>query len=390
MSLPRTLPLHPVDLLGGLLLPEPQTYLLVAPPVELSPGRVHARLAPLITESFPRLCYRFPRRFSTWSGLVLADDPTAPVTVHRPDAPLRTALDNYALDDRHWALQVLAHEGLSVLLLRFDHVLGHGELARRFLTACCDALFDAEAGDAPRLKQAQQVQFQQLQATLSARAHTSADWADYRCLTLEHDRVRRLMRAMGMSFSEGLTLWLAYHIQATNRAGGTPRPLEAMGFRMNPSTSLKPPLDPATGNLGLLLERWQMESDGAFTRLDAGPRGSEQGLERFAAAYRALPAKPLLDLLLRLGLTAARRPNLKHDKLVVNNLGRTAYPFFRPIFFDKTNDVDQFGLVYVDGVDDAVQLQFTPPRRYLAHFSWDDFESRVQASLTEPRAWVEG
>lgn len=397
MSLPRTLPLHPVDLLGGLLIPEAQTYLVAAPPFDLDPGRVHARLAPLITESFPRLCYRFRRRLGTWSGLVLADDPTAPVAVlgeAPPEASTAAlaALDaTRPLDDRHWELTLLGHEGLVVLGLRFDHVLGHGDLARSFLSACCDCLRGGDLAAPPTLEPAQSDAFGRLQTALTTRAHTAAAWADYRCLKLDTDRVRRLLRAMGLSFTEGLTLWLAYHIQAVNRATGSVRPLEALCFRMDPATSMEPPMDPTVGNLGLMLERWQVDPGGSFERLDQGPAAARRGLERFAAFYRAFPAKPLLAAALRLALAATRRKrNANRDKLVVNNLGPTDHPFFRPIFFDPQNDGDQFGLVYADGHKDHVQLQFTPPHRYLAHFPWDDFERRLHASLADPEGWVAG
>lgn len=397
MSLPRTLPLHPVDLLGGLLIPEAQTYLLAAPPFDLDRSRVHARLAPLVADSFGRLCYRFGRRLGTFADLTLADDPTAPVRVlgegqtEAATDPLATLDPARPLDDRHWELTVLGHEGLAVLALRFDHVLGHGELARRFLSACCDCLRDDETTGPPVLNPVQSAAFGRLQTALTARAHAAAGWADYRRLNLGADRVRRLFRAMGLSFSNGLTLWLAYHIQATNRATGRERPLEALGFRMDPTTSLEPPLDPTLGNAGLLLERWQVDPDGSFERLDRGPAAASRGLERFAAFHRAFPVKSLLDAALRLALAAARHGrSADRDRLVVNNLGPTAYPFFRPIFFDPQNDGDQLGLVYADGNGDQVQLQLTPPHRYLAHFPWDDFERRLHASLADPEGWAAG
>ncbi len=384
MVLPRTLPLHPVDLLGGLLIPEAQTYLLAAPDFDLDPGHVHARLAPLITESFPRLYYRFRRRLGTWSGLVLADDPTAPVRV-ADEVPAAS------LDDRHWDLTLLRHDGLVILALRFDHVLGHGELARRFLTSAHDRLCDGADAIPPRLDPTQAEVFGRLQADLTDRALAAAPWADYRRLDLDAYRIRRLVTAMGATFSEGLTIWLAYHIQAVNRAGGQNRPLEALCFRMDPATPLEPPLDPALGNDGLMLERWQVDPDGSFERRDEGPAAARRGLERFADFHRAFPAKPLLDAAIRLGLAAARQSrNTRTDKLVINNLGPTSYPFFRPLFFDPNNDRDQFGLVYVDGHADRVQLQLAPPRRYLAHFPWHDFEKRLHVSLADPEGWVAG
>ena len=104
-----------------------------------------------------------------------------------------------------------------------------------------------------------------------------------------------------------------------------------------------------------------------------------------------LPGKPLLDATLRLALAASRRPTPAHrDKLVVNNLGRTPYPFFRPIFFDPRNDGDQLGLVYVDGTADTVLLQLAAPRKYLQRFPWDDFEQRIRDSLDDPEGWVAG
>jgi len=398
MSPPRTLPLDPVDLLGGMLIPEAQTYLVATPPFDLDPGRVRARLAPLITESFGRLGYRFRRRLGTFAGLSLADDPTAPV--HVPDVapadPLAALAPTRPLDDRHWDLTVVGHEGLALVALRFDHLVGHGDLGRRFLVACSDRLRGGDPTTPPRLDPSQSAAFGRLQAALTARAQAAAAWAEYRRLDLGADRVRRLVRAMGLSFSDGLTLWLAYHIQATNRATGHARPLDALGFRMDPATSLEPPLDPALGNAGLLVERWQVDPDGSFERLDRGPADARRGLERFAAFHRAFPVKPLLDAALRQALAAARRRrHAGSDKLVVNNLGPTAYPFFRPIFFDPQNDGDQLGLVYVDGhtIDghsDQVQLQLTPPRRYLEHFPWDDFERRLHASLADPEGWVAG
>ena len=76
-----------------------------------------------------------------------APQPTAPIRVLSSETtdPVASMATTRLLDDRHWELIVLGHEGLTVLALRFDHVLGHGELARRFLISCCDAL--RESGD---------------------------------------------------------------------------------------------------------------------------------------------------------------------------------------------------------------------------------------------------
>ena len=56
---------------------------------------------------------------------------------------------------------------------------------------------------------------------------------------------------------------------------------------------------------------------------------------------------------------------------------------------DPANNVDRFGLVFVDGVQDRVELQFSPPAVFLDHFDWAAFEAALEANLegmiAEPR-----
>ncbi len=389
MVLPPTLPLDPLDLLAGLLVPQPQLYLLASPRLDLSEAYTHARLAPLLTGVFGRLCYRFPRRLGTWSDPELAADPTAPLRVHPEPGVPGELLDDHPLSDRHWELHLFTHRSVSVLALRFDHLLGHGALALRFLGACLDALSGEAAPHqppSPLLDPAGERSFRAIQGSILEAARARAPWARYHRLDLDLEGVRQAALAHGASFSEGLAACLARAAQATNRAAGRERSLEVLSFRMDPAAAKDPRGRLQVGNLGLLVERLRASPPGALTGQRGDPTRLRANLERLAAVYGLIGPRPVRDWMLRRALAAAQgRAHDRTDRLIVNNLGATHRPFFRPLFFDPNNDTDQLGLVYVDSTGDRLCLQLAPSIRYLRSFPMEDLLARLRASLTAPR-----
>ncbi|MFH2011079.1 MAG: hypothetical protein ABI333_31050 [bacterium] len=388
MELPRTLPMHPIDLVSGFLVPEVQAYLLCVPFFPVRRAEVRSKLAPLVTDGFPRLCYRFRSRYGTIRSLELAQDPGEPISTSSAAELERRSLKELRamVGDRHWHLLVVedAASDVVLLVLLFDHFLGHGELARGFLCAAGDRLGGGDSAGPRPLHPAREDAFRRHQSRLVELHHREQPWASYQRLELGVGGLQRRARGAGLPFTEALTLELARSIQAVAGAAGRSRPLDVLCFRMDEGRSSAH--DPAVGNQSLLLEQWEASPDGASRRTDAGPQEAHHGLERFARAYGLTPGKPLVNQLLRGGLAAARLgAGLKRrDKLVVNNLGRTEHAFFRPIFFDPTNNADRFGLVYVDGNRDRLTLQLSPPHRYLARFDWTAFEARLLGSLGSP------
>ncbi len=390
VALPRTLPMHPVDVVFGTTIPQIQAYLTCVPAGTLDEAALRAGLQHVLQTVVPRLAYRLPRRLGTIRTLRLADDLAAPLQL-LPAGGLRAlAMDDLrrAMTDRHWALLVEPGPRITTLLFLMDHFLCHGYAGRRLLFAAADLLAEQGAAAAPLAPPAEQ-DFVALQEHLTARFRDhEGGWAEHRQVEFEAVRVRALSRALGMPFTEATVLWLARTIQDVTPR---PRPMEILSFRMERDRPEDERLDPAFGNAALTVQLWEMLPDGFYSPLDpSGGLGSEQ-LQQFVEFYRRFPAKGLLTRLLRAQVRKgqAEHKGVDRERLVVNNLGATDRPFYRVMFFDPFNDADRLGLVFADGRGARLTLQFSPPRRYLAWFPWDAFEERLgdnlEAMVDRPR-----
>lgn len=379
MSLPPILPLHPADVFFGICVPEVQSYAVALPRAGLRLDALRERLAALVVGRFGRFAYRMPATLGVVTTLRLDGDPASPATaIARPGLE---ALDAAALcaapGERHWHLFAVEDEDLCVLLLVFDHLLCHGQAARAFLFALADALRDGPGGP-PALEAAARERFLSLQAHLTARFHAPAPWADHRRLSFPAARVQRLARALEQPFTEATALWLGRSVlDVSPRAW----PVDVSIFRM--ARDAGDGVDPAVGNRGLQLDTWEILPGGGYARTPSEAAGDPAGVERFVRFYERFPWKWPLAWAMRAAIASARRrgPEPERERLVLNNLGATPWPFFRTMFFDPANDQDRFGLCFVDGVEDRVELQLAPARRFLAGFDLPAFEARLAENL---------
>ncbi|MFH1467006.1 MAG: hypothetical protein ABIO70_21665 [Pseudomonadota bacterium] len=389
MSLPAVLPLHPADVFFGVCVPQVQTYLCALPGAGLQRDGLGPRLATLIDERFPRLAYRMPATLGVVSTLRLDPAPATPLEL-LPLTDLE-ALDVPVLarspGERHWHLYV-GHDGdLCLLLLVFDHLLCHGHTGRAFLYAAAD-LLRPDASAPPALTAAQRARFEAFQQHLTAGFHALAPWADYRRLAFPAADLQRLAKSLGQPFTEAAALWIGRSLLDVSHRGW---PLDISIFRMDREADPATFVDLAVGNRGLQLDAWELMLGGAYARAPAPVGDDPAGLTKFVNFYERFPWKWPLAWGMKAAITGARRGGLKdeRERLVLNNLGATPWPFFRTMFFDPANDVDRFGLVFVDGVEDRVELQLAPPNRFLEHFDIEAFEARLAENLTamvgEPR-----
>jgi len=382
--LPVAIPIHPVDLLFGATIPQVQCYVVAGPRLERSED-VRDLLTELVRERFPRFHYRLERRLGAIRTLRLARDPAAPLQVlGEADGlePIRAVRDT-APDARHWKLFVAPHEDSTALVLLFDHYLCHGHGARQLLFALFDQLFGPPDPMAP-----QDAAMRSLQQELSSIFRSGVDWAAYQRLSMPSEPVRALAGSLRLPFTETAMLWLA---RTVHDVAAAPRPMEIISFRMDREVASEDRIDPHYGNRGLQAELYEMLPDGFYAMVDPSLGLGQRNLDEFVEFYRRFPLKGALTWFIRRGIDRGKRDSRKLDreKLVVNNLGDTPYPFFRTMFFDPFNDADRFGLVFVDSCRGELTLQFAPPLRYLEHFSWEAFEARLlhnaEAMRADPR-----
>ncbi len=392
MDLPASLPMHPADLFFGMCFPQVQTYLSYAPDLMLD-EQAPLALEALLREHFPRFCYGFPQRWGTIPRMRLASSIAEPVRLW--DGEDFRALSAAQLEDglaqRHWQLHLVQGEQGVVLVFTMDHLLCHGFAGRAFLYAALDLL--RGGGPPPVLAPRHEEEFVALQEHLTALFHGLAPWAAHRRVQADGERLRRLAEALGLPFTETAALWLGRTIHDT---GARERPMDLLIFRMDRRLDQRDWVDLQVGNRGLQLISARLEADGSYDSLEPPSEAQEQAAERFAALYPWLPFKFALAWGLRTAVQQAQRASQRRDreKLVVNNLGSTDYPFFRTMFFDPVNQADSLGLVFIDGRKDELQLQFAPPLRYLERFDWEDFEARLdrnlEAMVVEPRLRCSG
>jgi len=370
--------MHPADLFFGSAVPQVQSYLAAAasPPPDLEAAR--AQLGELLQRRFPRLCYRLPRRLGTISELRLAEDPTEPVEQVEPAAfdALESGDLARAVGDRHWRLYLLCEAGLVCLVLVFDHHLCHGSTARAFLYQALDTL----GGQAGALDELQRERFLQRGRQLTQRNHAEAPWAEHRELVFPLVAARRLARALALPFTQGVGLWLGRSILDVSPWD---REMEIQIFHMDPAHGADERHPLAVGNKGLQLQSLELLPSGRFGPVGPSQREREQQAEGFVRLYERYPVKTLLSWGMQAAVVASKRASRKQDreKLVVNNLGPSQRPFHRGMFFDPFNDVEKFGLVFVDGVGDELRLQLSPPRRYLQRFDLPAFERQLELNL---------
>jgi len=62
LELPKAIPMHPIDILAGMLVPQMQSYSVCGPPASADLPEAPSLLERLIRDRFPRFCYRFTRR----------------------------------------------------------------------------------------------------------------------------------------------------------------------------------------------------------------------------------------------------------------------------------------------------------------------------------------
>lgn len=381
MTLPAIIPMHPVDVFYGVVVPQVQTYIVAAPRFELDQDSARERIGALVRERFQRHAYHMPRKLGVITALRLADDLAEPVTVLSL-AELE-ALDADALEaargDRHWRLYIAQDQEITLMMLVFDHIMSHGFTGRGFLYAALDALRPGAAAP-PALSAPQQARFEAYQRHITAQFLGRAPWATHTRLSIPSSRLRELARAMDQPFTEAAMLWLARSLlDASDRAW----PVDASIFRMEQGGDRSTWIQAPIGNLGLQLDAWEILPSGAWAP-GQGPVGDDRdGLERFVRFYEGFPWKLPIALAMKWVLDRARKagPPPDRERLVINNLGHTTYPFFRTMFFDPANDCDRFGLVFLDGVQDRMELQFAFPQEFLAHFDQATFEATLMENL---------
>jgi hypothetical protein len=365
-----------------------QSYLLALPRAGVDLGVLAPRLEALIAARYHRLAYRMPATLGVVSTLRLAPDPTGPLEVLPLDTLESLPIPALARapGERHWHLFVGHDEDLCLLLLAFDHLLYHGQAARSLLYDLADALRTTPGP--PTLTAGQRARFRAFQDHLTAGFHALAPWSAYRRLDFPASDLQRLARALDQPFTEAAALWIGRSLLDVSARGW---PLDISIFRMDRTSDPASFVDLAVGNRGLQLDAWELMVGGAFARAPAPVGDDPEGLAKFVRFYERFPWKWPLAWAMKTAITGARRGGVKdeHERLVLNNLGATPWPFFRTMFFDPANDVDRFGLVFVDGVEDRVELQLAPPRRFLEHFDLRGFERRLGENLVgmveEPR-----
>jgi hypothetical protein len=389
MSLPDTIPMHPVDQFYGVVVPQVQTYLVAAPRLELDEAVAKERIEALIRERFQRHAYDMPSTMGVITTLRRAPDLCAPVQLI--DLSALETMDADAIDaapgSRHWHLFIAQSPEITILMLVYDHIMSHGYTGRSFLYAALDSL-RPDASAPPALDTAQQGRFEAYQAHITAQFLARAPWATHRRVRFPSAPLRALAQALDQPFTEATMLWLARSVQDTSARAW---PLDASIFRMEPDGDRGAWIQAPIGNLGLRMDSWEILASGAYAR-GAGPMADDpEGLERFVRFYEGFPWKLPLALAMRWVLkraTSAGAPP-ERERMVLNNLGHTSYPFFRTMFFDPVNDCDRFGLVFVDGVQDEVELQFACPKVFLEHFDQPAFEAalahNLEAMLEDPR-----
>jgi hypothetical protein len=384
-ELPRTIRMHPFDILAGVLVPQMQSYMVCGPPIPRDLSAVRPLVESLIRESFPRFCYRFPRRFRK---LRLSKDVAQPLSVLTLDEIKQAGAGELRrlVGDRHWHLVLVKSPQASILVLLFDHFLCHGDTARRFLLAAFDLLVGAGP---PQLTEGQRTLYEDFQRHMSGVFHAEAAWADYHRLSFEAGRIQNLAAALGRSFTDAIMLWLARSIHDVS---GRSRRLRIQSFRMDPEEEPEEIPDAAFGNKNLIIQRWEMEPDGGFESLDPPRRERLRREAKAFSFYRKFPFKGLLNRLIKKTVEKEYKKSARQDleRLTINNMGSTAYPFFRTMFFNPVaKELDRFGLVFVDGHAGRATLQFCPSKRYLEGFSWDAFARRLEENLdgmiTDPR-----
>ncbi len=382
--------MHPVDLLYGSTLPELQTYIVAGPATDVDIEALKGRLRSLLPERFTRMCYA--QRNHLFGGRVLhrIDDVVAPVEGIALDDFLRLSpAEMRDVGERHWWLYVIESDQLVVLCFMVGHWLYTGMKARSLIFTVLDQLYpDKPPGEPPPMTEGQWAAFHDFQARMGEKYRSEHDFAEYRRVSFPAGEVQRLVRRLGGSFTEGVSLWLARSIHDVAQRD---RPLDIVGFRMEPGLVPEELNDPGFGNEGLIVELCEMLPDGFYARIDPASGLGSQKAEEFVAFYRTFPLRGALFAFLAWSIQRQKRKHMSVDRerLVMNNLGPTDYPFFRTMFFDPFNDQDSFGLVFVDGCRGEVGLQFAPPRRYLEWFDWAAFEARLgknlRSMLDEPR-----
>jgi len=283
--------------------------------------------------------------------------------------------------DRHWRLAAVAERDVVVLTLLFDHYLCHGSAARALLFGVYDALYGLCPGDPPAtLDPGQMATFRELQGVMAARFGRDQTWAAHRSLEVDAAPLRELARSLELPFTEASMLWLA---RSVHDEAARPRTMEIISFRME--DGWEPSVEPSFGNQGLQAQLWEMLPDGFYTAKDPSLGLGGRDLDEFVDFYGRFPFKGALTWFMRRAIERGKRAHHRQDceKLVLNNLGATRYPFHRTMFFDPFNDGDRFGLAFVDGWGDRVTLQFAPPRQYLETFDWGAFEERLQRNVVE-------
>ncbi len=386
MTLERTLPIHPIDVLYGEILPEEQVYVVAGPPAEVDEERLRAEFARIVEERFRRVAYRQRDHLFAGRLLHLVDDIAAPLRVLTVEEFHRLTPDQLRdVGDRHLNFYVVRSDDLLILVFMLGHRLWHGTSGRRFLYAVQDLLYpDKPPGRAPVLTAAQWACYRAFQDELTERFRARDDFAEYRRVTVPADDVRALRRSLDRSFTDAVMLWLARTIHDVS---GRERSMEIVQFRMDREAARRPLDDPAFGNEGLLVELWEMLPDGFYVPVDPSQGLWREKMQEFIDFYRRFPAKGAFIAFLRWRIRRDRAAHQGKDqeRLVLNNLGRTDRPFFRVMFFDPFNDHDSFGLVFVDSPGDELVLQCAPPRKVLRHLDWEAFERRLVENLRTMR-----
>jgi len=381
MQLPDTIPMHPVDVFYGVVVPQVQTYIVAAPRFEVDLETAREHIGALIEQRFQRHAYDMPRTLGVITTLERAADLTAPVELVELSELETLDADGIeaAPGSRHWHLFIAQSEEITLMMLVFDHIMSHGYTGRSFLYGALDAL-RPDAATPPVLDGAQQSRFEAYQVHITAQFLARAPWATHRRASFSSAELQALARGLDQPFTEAAMLWVARSLlDVTDRDW----PVDASIFRMEQGGDRNTWIQAAIGNLGLQLDAWEILSSGAFTP-SSGPMGDDpEGLERFVRFYQGVPWKLPIALGMKWVLDRARKAGApaKRERLVFNNLGATPYPFFRTMFFDPANNVDRFGLVFVDGVQDRVELQFSPPAAFVGHFDWGAFEAALEANI---------
>lgn len=376
--------MHPVDLLYGTVLPRLQFYYVAGPPAQLDLPSFLAHLEGLIETRYPRLAYRQANHLVSGRALHLAEDLMQPVRrlsqqefLAIPPAELRDA------GDRYWHLFIIESAELTILCFTPGHWLVHGATGRRFLFEALDGLYaDKPPGVPTVLSPAQWDAYRHFQGAISEVFRAEEDFAEYRPLTFDLARVNRLHRSIGQSFTDMAMMWLA---RTVLDVAPRQRPLEIVSFRMDRQLDILDLDDPTFGNEGLMVELWKMLPDGFYSAIDPSQGLGEQKVNELVEFYGKVPLKGAFLWFITWQIHRNQRLHQRHDqeRLVINNLGHTDYPFFRGMFFDPFNDIDALGLVFVDSCGDQLTLQFAPPKKFLQRFDWSEFEERLRVNLVD-------